>query len=129
MSNIKNKLINENFLKIINIPDNNKLNCDLIVYSNSKIDQKKIDKENQKISSLIFMIDGDEVITSNSRSVLPGVTRNSLLKLSKDLGFKAGEKEITLRELKNADEAFYCGTLSEIIRIGKIDNSKIGNAR
>lgn len=77
----------------------------------------------------IFMIDGDEVITSNSRSVLPGVTRNSLLKLSKDLGFKAGEKEITLRELKNADEAFYCGTLSEIIPIGKIDNSKIGNGK
>lgn len=77
----------------------------------------------------IFMINGGEVITSNSRSILPGVTRDSLLKLSKDLGFKAGEKEISLRELKNADEVFYCGTLSEIIPIGKIDNSKIGNGK
>lgn len=75
----------------------------------------------------IFMVKNKNVITSNSRSILPGVTRDSLLKLSKDIGFKAGEKEITLKELKNADEAFYCGTLSEIIPIGKIDSSAIGN--
>ena len=75
----------------------------------------------------IFMIKHNNVITSNSRSILPGVTRDSLLKLSRDMGFHAEEKEISLEELKNADEAFYCGTLSEIIPIGKIDNSAIGN--
>ena len=59
MSNIKKNLINENFLKIINMPDNTKLNCELIVYSNAKIDLRKINKGNQGIPSLIFMISSE----------------------------------------------------------------------
>jgi len=33
-----------------------------------------------------------------------------------------------LDEIKNADEVFYCGTLSEIIPIVKIDDKVIGNS-
>ncbi len=77
----------------------------------------------------IFMVKGNKIITSNSKSILPGITRDSLLKLSKDLGFKAIEKKITLKELKNADEVFYCGTLTEILPIKKIDDSKIGDGK
>ena len=46
-------------MKIIHIPDNNKLNCELIVYSNAKIDLKKMNKVNQEIPSLIFMISSE----------------------------------------------------------------------
>lgn len=77
----------------------------------------------------IFMVKGNELITSNSKSILPGVTRDSILKISKDLGFNSYEKEITLKQLKNADEVFYCGTLSEIVPIGKIDKSIINNGK
>ncbi|MBL7148074.1 MAG: PAS domain S-box protein [Nanoarchaeota archaeon] len=59
VSQIKKNLINENFLKIINIPDANKLNCELLVYSTAKIDLKKINKQKQEIPSLIFMVNSE----------------------------------------------------------------------
>ena len=53
VSQIKKSLIKENFLKIINIPNIKKLNCDLLVYLNTKKSLGKI-KQDQEISSLIF---------------------------------------------------------------------------
>ena len=76
----------------------------------------------------IFMVKDRKVYTSNSKSILPGVTRASLLKLSRDLGFITEEKEIELEELWHADEAFYCGTLSEVVPIAEVDDHKIERA-
>ena len=54
VSQIKNSLINDNFLKIANIPDVRKLDCELIAYSHGKIFSiKKLDIQ-QKISYLVF---------------------------------------------------------------------------
>ena len=54
VSQIKNSLINDNFLKIANIPDVRKLDCELIAYSHGKIfNIKKLDIQ-QKISYLVF---------------------------------------------------------------------------
>ena len=74
----------------------------------------------------VFLVKDGKILTSSSKSILPGITRLSLITLSKDLGFEVLEKEITLDEIKDADEVFYCGTLSETIPVIKIDEKIIG---
>ena len=68
-------------------------------------------------------------MTSNSKSILPGVTRDSMIEIGKELGFEVAEKEIDPEELKEADEAFYTGTLSEIVPIIQIDDKAIGDGK
>lgn len=77
----------------------------------------------------IFLVRNGNLITPNSRSALHGITRDSILKFSKDFGIKAYEKKIKLSEVKNADELFYCGTATEIAPIVSIDDKKVGNGK
>ncbi len=77
----------------------------------------------------LFLVKNGNLMTPNSKSALHGITRNSILEISKDLGLKSYEKKVTLNEVKNADELFYCGTATEIAPIVSIDNKKIGNGK
>ncbi|MBI2542025.1 branched-chain amino acid transaminase [Candidatus Woesearchaeota archaeon] len=76
-----------------------------------------------------FAVKNKRLATPNSRSALPGITRKTILEISKDLGIKAYEKKITLNEAKNADELFFCGTATEIAPITYVDNKKIGSGK
>jgi len=52
---------------------------------------------------------------------LPGVTRASILELAaKELGFETREEKLTLAEMKNAKEAFCCGTGACITPVGSV---------
>lgn len=77
----------------------------------------------------IFIVKNGNLLSPNSRSALPGITRDSILKFSKDLGIKAYEKKIKINEVRNADELFFCGTATEIAHIISIDGKKIGNGK
>ena len=77
----------------------------------------------------IFIVKREKIITPSSRSALPGITRHSILKISKDLGIKAYEKKVTLDEVKNADELFFSGTATEIAPIIAVDGKGIGNGK
>lgn len=77
----------------------------------------------------LFIVKNNVLLTPNSRSALHGITRDSILKLSRDLDIKAYEKKITLQELRNADETFYCGTATEIAPVISVDNKKIGDGK
>jgi branched-chain amino acid aminotransferase len=77
----------------------------------------------------IFIVKNNALITPNSRSALPGMTRNSIMQLARDIGLKAYERKVSLREAKNADELFFCGTATEIAPIISVDNKKIGNGK
>jgi len=63
-------------------------------------------------------------------TLLPGVTRSSLLQLAKDLGFKAEERRVSVDEwgaaLKEGrmTEAFACGTAAVITPIGHVKSNK-----
>ncbi len=65
-------------------------------------------------------------------TLLPGVTRRSLLELARELGFEAEERTVTVDEWKDAvasgrmTEAFACGTAAVITPIGQV-KSKRGN--
>ena len=75
----------------------------------------------------LFIIKNNILISPESRSALYGFTRETLLSISKDIGIKPQEKKLAVEEVKNADEAFYCGTGKEISPIISIDGKRIGD--
>lgn len=77
----------------------------------------------------IFIVKNKKLIAPFSTSALPGITKDSILRISKDIGIKAFEKKVRLNEIRDADELFYCGTATEIAPIISIDGKKIGGGK
>lgn len=76
----------------------------------------------------IFLVkNGDLYTPPLSSSVLPGITRDSVIKLAKELGYKIVEDTIPREMLYIADEVFFTGTAAEITPIRSIDKIPIGN--
>ena len=55
-------------------------------------------------------------------AILEGITRATILTLSRELGLQAEEREIDPTELYVADELFFCGTAAEVQPIVEIDH-------
>ena len=62
-------------------------------------------------------------------SVLPGITRNSVITLAKDMGIEVQERMIPREFLYIADEIFFTGTAAEVSPIRSIDRIKVGQGR
>ena len=62
-------------------------------------------------------------------SVLPGITRDVIITLSRDLGFSVRETPIPREMLYIADEVFFTGTAAEISPIRSIDKITIGDGK
>ncbi|HWZ42468.1 MAG TPA: branched-chain amino acid transaminase [Candidatus Saccharimonadales bacterium] len=76
----------------------------------------------------IFLVRGGKLITPPlGNSILPGITRDAVLKLAEDIGVPVVEQVVPREMLYIADEVFFCGTASEITPIGSVDKIKIGN--
>lgn len=74
----------------------------------------------------IFMVKKNVLITPPKGSILPGITRDSIMKVAKDLGYKVEEKTIKLKDLYAADEVFLTGTAAEVVPVRMVDKKKIG---
>jgi len=78
----------------------------------------------------IFIVKNEELITPPiSSSALKGITRDTIIRVAKDLGYKASIKKIKKNQLYSADEIFLCGTAAEITPIIKIDRKKVANGK
>jgi branched-chain amino acid aminotransferase len=64
-----------------------------------------------------------------SSSVLPGITRDTIMTLAHDMGFQVKEMELPREMLYIADEVFFVGTAAEITPIRSIDKIQIGEGR
>jgi branched-chain amino acid aminotransferase len=64
-----------------------------------------------------------------SSSVLPGITRDSVIKICSELGFTIKERAIQRAALYVADEVFFTGTAAEITPIRSVDRITIGSGR
>jgi branched-chain amino acid aminotransferase len=64
-----------------------------------------------------------------SSAVLPGITRNSVMQIARNLGFEVVEQVIPRSALYVADEVFFTGTAAEITPIRSIDRIKIGSGK
>jgi branched-chain amino acid aminotransferase len=72
-----------------------------------------------------FFYEKDEVLYTPQRgSILPGITRATVIEICKALDIEVAEKQITPEEVYNADSAFYCGTAAEVIGIESLDDKK-----
>lgn len=70
-----------------------------------------------------FFYEKDEILyTPQLGSILPGITRATVIEICEALDIQVVEKQITLEEVYNADSAFYCGTAAEVIGIESLDN-------
>lgn len=72
-------------------------------------------------ANFIFITKDNKVVTPKSNSILPSITRRSLLQVAKDyLGLEAEEREVYLDELQDFAECGLCGTAAVISPVGKI---------
>ena len=74
-------------------------------------------------ANFIFVTKDNKVVTPKSSSILPSITRRSLMYVAKEyLGLEAEEREIHLDEVKDFAECGLCGTAAVISPVGKIVN-------
>jgi len=64
-----------------------------------------------------------------SSSILPGITRDSVIQLARDFNYDVVEAQIPREMLYVADEVFFTGSAAEITPIRSIDRIAIGNGR
>jgi branched-chain amino acid aminotransferase len=75
----------------------------------------------------IFIVRDGAIITPPfGSSILPGITRNTVIKLAEEIGIKVIEEQIPREALYIADEVFFTGSAAEITPISKIDGIQIG---
>lgn len=72
-------------------------------------------------ANFIFVTKDGKVVTPKSDSILPSITRRSLVAIARDhLGMEVEEREVFLDELKDFAECGLCGTAAVISPVGKI---------
>ncbi|MBP5308463.1 MAG: branched-chain amino acid aminotransferase, partial [Clostridia bacterium] len=74
-------------------------------------------------ANVIFVTKDGTVVTPKSDSILPSITRRSLLYVAKEyLGLKTEERPVALNELEDFAECGLCGTAAVISPVGKIND-------
>ena len=69
----------------------------------------------------IVFVKGNTLVTPKSSTILPSITRRSLVQVAKDyLGMEVEEREIPLTEIGEFSECGLCGTAAVISPVGKI---------
>jgi branched-chain amino acid aminotransferase len=79
-------------------------------------------------SNVFFVIDG-EVHTPAPHSFLNGITRQTIIKVSIDLGYMVRERNILPDELNEVSEVFLTGTAAEVLPVSRIEDQmfEVGN--
>ena len=72
-------------------------------------------------ANFIFITKDGKLVTPKSDSILPSITRRSIVAIAKDhLGMEVEEREVYLEEVKDFAECGLCGTAAVISPVGKI---------
>ncbi len=79
--------------------------------------------------NLFLVRDGVLVTPPASLSVLPGITRGSIIQLARDAGYSVEERLIPREALYVADELFFTGTAAEVTPIRSVDHHTIGEGK
>ena len=77
-------------------------------------------------STHFFIVRDGELWTSTGRYCLHGITRANVLKLARENGIPAFEKDFSLTEVYDADEAFVTGTFAGLTPVAVVDGRTIG---
>ena len=75
----------------------------------------------------VFLVKDGELFTPDlSASILPGITRDTVIQIAQDLGYRVHEKPLIRSDLYLADEAFMTGTAAEVTPLRAVDDVEIG---
>ena len=77
----------------------------------------------------IFMVKNGVLKTTPLTSILPGITRDSIIQITRVKGMPLVEERFTRDELYTAHEAFFTGTAAEITPIREVDDRTIGQGK
>lgn len=76
----------------------------------------------------VFVVSDGRILTPPvAASILSGITRDTAIKLARDLGMTVEEQSISREQLYAAEEIFMTGTAVEITPVRKVDHMLIGN--
>lgn len=75
----------------------------------------------------IFLVIQGSLHTPDLTACLDGITRRTIMALARASGIPVVERRITRDELYTCEEAFFTGTLAEVLPIREIDNRPVGN--
>jgi branched-chain amino acid aminotransferase len=79
--------------------------------------------------NIFLLLDGKLVTPPFSASILPGITRSSVIALATDLGIPIEERQIPREMLYLAEEVFFTGTAAEITPVRSIDKIQVGSGK
>ena len=75
----------------------------------------------------IFVVRDGTIYTPDlSTSILPGITRDTVIQIARSMGREVVEKNLIRADLYLADEVFMCGTAAEVTPLRSIDNVEFG---
>src|SRR6266542_2421267 len=75
----------------------------------------------------VFIVKDGEIYTPDlSTSILPGITRDTVIQIAQDLGYPVHEKSLIRSDLLLADEGFMTGTAAEVTPLRAVDDVEIG---
>ncbi|MDX1439418.1 MAG: branched-chain amino acid transaminase [Rubricoccaceae bacterium] len=78
----------------------------------------------------LFLVRDNIVYTAPTAfSILPGITRSSIITLARDRGYQVEEKLLPREALYLADEIFFTGTAAEVTPIRSVDHHVIGEGK
>lgn len=80
-------------------------------------------------TNVFGVIDGELRTYPNSNYVLPGVTRDVVVEIARELRFHVSEAPIFVHEIAALDEMFLTGTTSDVMPIVSLDGKPIGNGK
>jgi len=76
--------------------------------------------------NLFVVRDGTIYTPAMGSSILNGITRDSVIRIARDLGYPVSEQSIPRELLYIADEAFFSGTAAELTPIRSVDKIEVG---
>jgi branched-chain amino acid aminotransferase len=75
----------------------------------------------------VFIVKGGELYTPDlATSILPGITRDTVIQIAQDLAYTVHETSLIRSDLYLADEAFMTGTAAEVTPLRAVDDIEIG---
>jgi len=77
--------------------------------------------------NLFIVKDGELITPPTYDGILAGITRDSLMKVAKEMGIEVHERSLLRDELYTADEVFLCGTAAEVTPVRQVDHRKVSN--
>jgi branched-chain amino acid aminotransferase len=75
----------------------------------------------------VFVVyEGAIATPPQSADILDGITRKSVMRIARDLGYEVQERDVARAELVLADEVFLTGTAAELTPVREIDDHPLG---